>query len=384
MNHVERVKRAFHFDKPDKVPIFYVGLGTDFWPAFSYDPPDFQPTEYPPHIWGGPSYYSTKLARFLYYKWDNIHRKNLGLPKKWWNHEKNGELLTIDEWGIIWKSGSVKRDKTMGHPYIGPFQESYDNIDEYQPPDAKKDSRYHFWRGILKQSGKGRYLYGGPMQAFIYDHASFLRGFTNIMLDFRKNPNQVQKLANMVADFFCDAVEKIKEVIPELNAIFALDDLGTQKGPILSPKMFRRFFFDPYKRVIDLTHDLGMDFILHCCGSVLELFPTFIDLGIDVMEFDQPNVTGVENYKKFAEQQKMAFFLSSDLQTTYTLGTPEEIEEEVKYYVKEIGNNYGGLAFSSYPDNRAIDAPRANIRAFIKAARKWGNYNMQGKIKWLV
>ena len=221
------------------------------------------------------------------------------------------------------------------------------------------------------------------MQAFIYDQSSFLRGFTNIMLDYRKNPNQVHKLANIVADFFCDAVQKTKDVIPNLHAIFVLDDLGTQIGPILSPETFRRFFFEPYKRVIDLTHDLGMDFIMHCCGNILELFPIFIDLGIDVMEFDQPNVTGVENYKHYAEQQKIAFFLSSDLQTTFTLGTPDDIEIEVKYYVKEIGNNNGGLAFSSYSDTNAIQAPKVNIRAFRKAAKKWGNYNAYGKIEWL-
>jgi hypothetical protein len=384
MKSKERVKKAFHFNRPDKVPKYLIAPGTDMWPFFAYEPISFQPTDYPPHVWGGPSLYSTKLYHTSIYTWKDEHRNNLGLSKKWWDYEKDGQLLTIDEWGIIWKSGAVKRDKTMGHPFIGPFHESYDNLDDYHPPDVTEKSRYRFWNSSTKLIARDKYIYGCPTQAFLYDHSSFLRGFSNLMIDFKRNPHQVHKLIKIVSDVFYDQIQILKEVCPELDGIFVLDDLGTQKSPFIHPKLFRKFFFKPYKRIIDLTHDLGMDFLLHCCGNVKELFPLFIELGIDVMEFDQPNVTGVENYKKYAEQQKMAFWLSSDLQTTFIQWTPEDVTAEVKYFVKEIGNNYGGLAFSMYNDNRAVQAPKANIEAFRNAMDKYGKYNKQGKIEWLI
>ncbi len=380
----ERVIKAIHFDKPDKVPRhIMMDPKTDMFLFSTYEPLSFQPTNYPPHIFGGPAVYGDSIYRTMIYKWNDENRIKLGLPKDWWNHEINNELLTIDEWGIIWKSGAASRDKSMGHPFRGPFQDSWDNLDDYQPPDATDRNRFRFWNKLTQDFSKDQYIMGCPAQAFLYDKSSFLRGFTNIMVDFVRNPKQVHKLISYVTDFFYDQIPLIKEVCPELDAIFVLDDLGTQKSPFVSPRLFKKFYYEPYKKIIDLTHDLGLDFLLHCCGQVKELFPIFLDLGIDVMQFDQPNLTGVENYKIYAEQHKMAFWLSSDLQTTFTQGTPEDVEEEVKYFVKEIGNNYGGLIFSMYNDNRAMKTPKENIKAFRKAMDKWGKYNEKGIIDWL-
>ncbi|MHA1688896.1 MAG: hypothetical protein ACTSYC_07610 [Promethearchaeota archaeon] len=78
---------------------------------------------------------------------------------------------------------------------------------------------------------------------------------------------------------------------------------------------------------------------MHSCGNVLALLPEFIDIGIDVMEFDSPHITGVENFKVFAEKRKMAFWLSSNIQSTFVHGTPQDVENEIKYYIKEVGNN---------------------------------------------
>ena len=101
------------------------------------------------------------------------------------------------------------------------------------------------------------------------------------------------------------------------------------------------------------------------------------------MEFDSPHMTGVENFKRFAEERKMAFWLSSNIQTTFVNGTPQDVEEEVKYYIKEIGNNEGGLAIYEYTDFEAIGVPKKNIRKQRKAILKWGNYNENGIIDWL-
>ena len=136
--------------------------------------------------------------------------------------------------------------------------------------------------------------------------------------------------------------------------------------------------------MVSLTHDLGMDFLLHSCGDILGLIPEFIDIGIDVLQFDSPHMTGVENFKKFVQERKMAFWLSSNIQSTFINGTPQDVEEEVKYYIKEVGNNEGGLGICEYTDFEAINAPKRNVRAQRKAVQKWGNYNEKGIIDWLV
>ena len=79
----------------------------------------------------------------------------------------------------------------------------------------------------------------------------------------------------------------------------------------------------------------------------------------------------------------MAFWLSSNIQSTYSHGTPDEIEEEVKYFVEEVGNNQGGLAFYEYMDHEVLGVPKENVKAFRRAMKKWGKYDANGIPTWL-
>ena len=385
MRSRERVQRAFHFNRPDRVPRTCFGIKTDFFPLFTYVPKTFQPTNYPPHmgIIGGIQQ-NWLLNLITRYKWKKEPRKKLGFPRKWWNHETDGHILAIDEWGVIWRCGAVSRDFTMGHPYKGPFSESWDELGDYKTPDPLDKSRYRMWNSVIRIVSKHKYLLGAHPSVGIHNQASNLRGFLELMVDFVKNPKQCHQLIGIITEYFYKSIQKLKEVCPELDAIYILDDLGSQKNSFLSPAMFRKFFFTPYKKLVDLTHDLGMDFILHSCGQVKKLLPVFYDMGIDAIEFDSPNMTGVENFKHYAEQQKMAFWLSSNIQTTYSLGSPEDVENEIKYFIKEVGNNEGGLGFAKYMDLKVLQAPKANSKMFDRAIKKWGRYNNQGVIDWLV
>lgn len=385
MNSKERVHRGFHFNNPDRIPKTAFGLNTDFFPFMCVHPKKWQPTNYPPHVGGGPNGYKSLLNRWfiMRWHWKKKYRKNLKLPRKWWNVESGQQLLTVDEWGILWSSGGAYRDVTMGHPIKGPLEESWDAFETYKFPDATDKSRYRFWTPLIKSLSRGKYIMGVPNLCLFHNLASWLRGFHNLMIDFVKNPKKVDELVKRITDFYSIQVQMLKEKCPKMDAIFCFDDLGTQKSPFVSPQMFRRFFGDSYKKIIDLTHDLGMDFMLHSCGQIKELIPVFVDLGVDVMEFDSPKMTGVENFKQYAEQQKMAFFLSSNIQTTFSQGSPQEIDEEIKYYVKEVGNNHGGLAFYEYLDHKVLQVPKENVRALHKAFKKYGNYNKAGVIDWL-
>jgi hypothetical protein len=380
MKSQERVRCAFHFEKPDKIPRLSISLKTDFFPFSLLTPKSFQPTSHPPHGYSKSFLVRTFVNRW---KWKKKYRKIGGFSKDWWKLDAGEQLLTIDEWGVLWSSGGANRDITMGHPYIGPFQDGWEAMDDYDWPNPYDKTRYRYCHEILKLVTRSKYTMGIMGLYLLHNLPSWLRGFTNLMVDFRRYPNKVHELISRCKDFFLVEIELLKEKVPRLDAIWAFDDLGTQKSAFVSPDTFRKFFFKPYKELIDLTHDLGMDFILHSCGQLTELLPVFVDLGIDVMEFDSPRMTGVENFKKYAEEQKMAFWLSSNIQTTYSRGTPADIEEEVKYFVKEVGNNEGGMAFYLYADNKVLKVPKANILAYRNAMKKWGNYNEKGVIDWL-
>lgn len=388
MNRRERVKRAFHFDRPDRVPFVGLTVQSDFYPIEPNMPITFQPENYPPHPNGGDTTIKNAAYRRDVYDWKREIREKLGYSENWWEVPHD----SIDEFGVIWRSsGTESGDKTMGHPYKGPFQdestgEGWDNLDNYIFPDASDPKCYiRIQSGRWKEIAEDRYLLGTINTSGIFNKCTQLRGFSELLIDLvrNRNPNKLNKLIHLVTKFNLDIIEKLKEYCPSLDSIYVTDDFGTQKSAFVSPRIFGKFFKEPFKKMVNLTHDLGMDFILHSCGDVLGLLSNFVDIGIDVMQFDSPHMTGVENFKKFAQEKKMAFWLSSNIQSTFTNGSPQDVEKEVKYYIKEVGNNEGGLAIFEYTDFDAILAPKRNVRAQRKAILKWGNYNENGIIDWL-
>lgn len=105
MDSKERVKKAFHFNKPDRIPKVcnLYTEETDFYAFSCLQPITFQPKEYPPHLIGGNVRYASEFY-YKYtnqYRWEERYRKRLKLPKEWWNYEQNNQILTIDEWEII-------------------------------------------------------------------------------------------------------------------------------------------------------------------------------------------------------------------------------------------------------------------------------------------
>ena len=387
MNRRERVKRAFHFDRPDRVPMSAFNLDSDFYPISAFEPISWQPTEYPPHVDGGAITFSHIGFRKNIYDWDKEIREKAGYPENWWAKPHD----SIDEFGVIWRSSGTKSDdKTMGHPYKGPFNEDkvdiWDKLDNFEFPNAADPQRYKIIKsGRWKSLAEDRYLIGDLGSGGLFNRGFQMRGFNNFLIDLARNnkPKKIQQLIDSILSFYLIQTEKMKQCCSDLDSIMIADDFGTQKSAFISPRIFSKFFKEPYRKLINLTHDLGMDFILHSCGDVLALIPEFIDAGVDVLEFDSPHMTGVENFKHWANKRKLAFWLSSNIQSTYILGTPKDVEEEIKYYIKEIGNNEGGLAIFEYPSNKSIGTPTRNIRAQRKAVLKWGNYNTHGVIDWL-
>ena len=388
MNRRERVKRTFHFKRPDRVPFVGLTVQSDFYPIEPNIPITWQPENFPPHPFGGDSTIKNAAYRREIYDWKSEFREKLGYPEKWWEIPHD----SIDEFGVIWRSsGTESGDKTKGHPHKGPFQgdgtrEGWDNFNSYEFPNASDPERYKRVKsGRWNEQVEDRYLLGSINTSGIFNKCSQLRGFSELLIDLVRNryPERLNHLINSVLSFNITIITKLKEHCPPLDSIFVTDDFGTQKSAFVSPRIFKKFFKEPYKKMVSVTHDLGMDFILHSCGNVLGLIPEFVDIGIDVLEFDSPHMTGVENFKKYAQERKMAFWLSSNIQSTFINGTPQDVEEEIKYYIKEIGNNEGGLAIYEYTDFDAIQVPKKNVRAQRKAVIKWGNYNENGIIDWL-
>ena len=176
-------------------------------------------------------------------------------------------------------------------------------------------------------------------------------------------------------DYIADAAAAIAAAAGHAGAdIFGIgDDLGSQRGLLISGQLWRTLFKPRLKRIIDAAKNANpeMAFFLHTDGLVTELIPDFIEIGVDILNPIQPEVMEPAEIKR-QYGKDLIFFGAISVQYTLPFGTPADVYQEVKTRMETIGADGGYLMTPSHLIN--ADIPWENIVAFFEAADKYGNY----------
>lgn len=356
MNSKERVKRALNFESPDRIPVFYSAFG-DIFPLLAMESNKWQPQEENVYPW----YLSPWIRQFKIHRW----KRPSWAVKNWWDQE----IELVDQWGCYWNR--TKNDLTMGHPGR-PVIDTWDKLETWEPSPTISDPKtYRLFHWLSKFAYKKYRLAVINSIIFIMNRVSMLRGFTNTLIDHKRNPNQLQQLIDKVTDFLMANIEMVVTKYKP-DGVWACDDLGTQEAPFFSPELFKKFYAEPYKRVINYLHDYDCDFHLHSCGNIGDLIPALIDTGLDSLEFDSPRLTGFERLSEY--RGKLPFWACVNIQSVYPKGTPEEVEQEVIEMIRTFSTQEGGFLAYFYLDRDVIRIPKQNEKAFKKALKKWGKY----------
>ena len=130
-----------------------------------------------------------------------------------------------------------------------------------------------------------------------------LRGFNNFMMDLIRYPKQLNQLLKRINETYLQGLETSLKY--KSDAVFVLDDLGTQTDVFTSPELFKKHFGRFYKEQIKFAHDHDMHFVLHSCGAINKYIPIFIDWGVDVLEFDSPHMVGFQTIEKYKDKTKI-------------------------------------------------------------------------------
>ena len=127
-----------------------------------------------------------------------------------------------------------------------------------------------------------------------------------------------------------------------MDAIWFGDDWGDQRGIIIGPKRWREYLKPRWAKIYAAVHRHDMFVIHHSCGSVADIMPDIIEIGLDVLESVQPEAAGMNPYElKRQWGDKLTFFGGLGSQSTIPFGTPEEIRAEVRRLRAEMGRDGG-------------------------------------------
>ena len=144
------------------------------------------------------------------------------------------------------------------------------------------------------------------------------------------------------------------------------EDLGMQKGPMLSPHYFRKYIKPSYQRLMRPARDAGVIVHMHSDGDIRILVDDIIDGGVDVINL-QDIVNGIDWIsERFSG--KTCVDLDIDRQSITSYGTPQQIDALIREEVQKIGCLQGGLTmvYGLYPG-----VPLENIRALMDAMERY-------------
>jgi len=242
-----------------------------------------------------------------------------------------GERFIFKEtgWGFM-------REDTYGALY---YAESLEEIMAY--PWPKNDD--HDYGKLREQCREAkdkklavRYGFGD-----IWQRPGLVRGMQNHLSDMIINSDWVHYLSKLFTDFYIEDYKRAWEVSEgNIDIFLVVTDLGSQRGPLISNRMFNEFIA-PYLAAIGETiHTFGAKFMFHSCGNIAPFIPALIDCGVDILNPIQPvgGEMNPEELKQFSK--KICFHGGMDVQNLLPFGTVDEIKNEARRYAEILETGY--------------------------------------------
>jgi uroporphyrinogen decarboxylase len=174
----------------------------------------------------------------------------------------------------------------------------------------------------------------------LFERSWNLRGFENLLTDVVTAPDFFEEALDRLTALYLEFVEYTAEL--PVDAIMFGDDWGDQRGIIIGPKRWRQYLKPRWAQIYAAVHRHDMFVIHHSCGSVADIMPDIIEIGMDVLESVQPEAAGMNPYAlKRRWGDKLTFFGGLGSQSTIPFGTPDEIRAEVRRLRAEMGRDGG-------------------------------------------
>ena len=208
----------------------------------------------------------------------------------------------------------------------------------------------------------------------IYEAAQFTRGWQRFMEDLAARPALAEALLRRLADAACADLERYLAAVGEyVDVVQVGDDLGTQAGPQLSLRMYRRLV-KPYHRQVwqFIKAHSGLPVFLHCCGGIYPLLPDLIEAGVDILNPVQFSAAGMDPARLKREFGRDVVFWGGGCDTQHILpeATPQAVADHVRRQI-DIFAPGGGFVFSQVHNIQA-NVPPENVVAMLDAAREYG------------
>jgi len=217
----------------------------------------------------------------------------------------------------------------------------------------------------------------GEFGGTIFEEGLFTFGLEKYLTLLIRKPKLIQYFNEKLVEVHLENLKNYLAAVGDYIDIIRMgDDLGTQNGPYISPKHYRKYIKPYQKAVYDEVHRINprVKVFLHSCGSIRPFIPDLIEIGVDILNPVQTTARDMDPVELKREFGKDIVFWGGGVETQGVLmfGTPEEVRAQVKERI-EIFAPGGGYVFNQI-HNILPGVPPENIVAAYDEALKAGTY----------
>lgn len=351
----ERVLRTFHHVEPDRVPLHY------------FDNPALR-KRMAAHFGVSPDCNDALFEKldidfrgiWLDYRGPRLHAEipdrevdpGWGRRKRWIENESGGYWDFCD------------------FPLLDATPETFDN----HPMPSPDDYDYNIAVEVCRKHPDKAIYIGGPGSADILNFSGMLMGVEQMMMEIIDPDSPLQRFVDRRINVQLAELERTLEAGKgRIDFLWIGEDLGTQRGPIISMDTYRRFIKPRHQRYVDLAKAWNIPVMMHSCGSSSWAFDEFIDQGISIIDTLQPEAANMSPaYLKTKWGDKLTFHGCISTAGPVAYGTVEEVRRNVRETLEIMmpGGGYCLAPTHCLQDN----SPTENVLAMYDTAREFGRY----------
>jgi uroporphyrinogen decarboxylase len=276
---------------------------------------------------------------------------------------------TIDVWGVANVPGSMYHFTKMVHPLRQ--AKTVEEVTDYPLPDFTQAGCWQHLAGDVAGYHERDLAVLAPLEMTVFEASWYIRGMEDIFNDMIFQPDMAETLLDRITElrvFQAEAYARADVDILDLG-----DDVATQRGMLMSPKMWRQWLKPRLARVIAAAKAIKPDILVwyHSDGDCRDVIPELIEVGVDILNPVQPECMDPAEIKD-QYGDRLSFSGTIGTQSTMPHGTPEEVKAVVKERVATVGEGGGLLIAPTHV--LEPDVPWENVIALVEAVEEYGGY----------
>ncbi len=246
-----------------------------------------------------------------------------------------------DVYGGIWRI-----DRRPWHLETPPLAEP--TFDGYVFPKAERFFRPEEKAAAWKRCESLESFRIGNLGWGLFERCWTLRGFENALMDAVAEPDFFEEMLDKLLDLYLEFVDYTVDL--PIDGVLFGDDWGDQNGIILGPERWRKFLKPRWAKIYERVHKAGKIVMSHSCGSVCDIVPDLIEIGLDVLESCQPEARGMApELLKSRWGDKISFWGCLGSQRIIPFGTPTELRDEIRRLRRVMGAGGGYILAPAKP-----------------------------------